>query len=469
MENKSNKWFQQKWFVASTVFVLAAAGIYAYIHRETQGINAPVPEADIAFTNFALDATKANVIGQATGTRLSIPANAFVDDSGKPVTGQVTFKVREFHETSDVLRAGIPMRVEAGSDDVLQSAGMIEFRAYQGEKQLALQEGKSIGIELASFRPAAGYDLYYLKDDSEWEVTDTFAQTTNERKQEKIDSLKAIVYQRCGIASQEEGITFELGGSLSGAPYLKSFAGIQWLLCPAESDPTYTTALREIWEAVKLEKPQPGDNLFSMTMSRVMFDGYGSAPKLRTFNAKALLATEECEGLPDWDKLIAKLEQADGELKDAIKRMEEYLIEMEEQSRRIRNEADLLSVFDANNLGVYNIDKILANNDEFVVNATFDFESNYAEEKLQKTTLYCIFETENAVVNVTYKDFKKLKLRSSTPVSFNILLPDGKIAVVHSDEVRKTLAGGKKIVQFQTTIVDGASYLKSKHSRANPV
>lgn len=469
MENKSKNWFQNKLYIASTVFVLTAVGVFLYINRETQGIQAPVPEADIAFTTYSLDAAKPNVIEQATGTQISIPANAFTDDSGKPVTGEVTLKVREFHETSDLLRAGIPMRVEAGSDDVLQSAGMIEFRAFQNGDELALQDGKTIGIELASFRPTEGYDLYYLEEDSEWEVTDTFAQTNNDRKQDKMDSLRAVLYQRCGITSQEEGIVFELGGSTVGAPYLKPFAGIEWLLCPSQSDPDYTTALREIWEGVKLDKPQPGDNLFSMTLSRIVYDRYSYAPRFRKFNAKALLVTDECEGLPDWDKLIAKLEQADGDLQDAFQRMEEYLRLMEEQTQRLRNEADLLAVFNANKMGVYNIDRILAKNEQFVVNISFDFEKNFSEERLATTRLYCLFEDENAVISVNYDDFKKVTLQLNTPISLNVLLPDGKMGVVSADEVRKTLAGGKKIVQFQTTIVDGASYLKSKHSRANPV
>jgi hypothetical protein len=469
MQYKKKSGFQKSMMILASAPVVAVIGLFVFFSRNKQGIQAPVPAADIAFFTYKIDASEINFLEQRTGTLLTIPAHAFVDDSGQPVTGEVTFKVREFHETSDLLRAGIPMRVFTGSEDVLQSAGMLEFRAFQGGRSLELKKGTSIGIELASFRPSEGYDLYFLEDDSEWEVTDTFARKNNERKQQDIACLKEKIYQRCGIPSEEDEIVFELGGNPVASPYLRPLAGMQWLLCPLESDPNYRTALREIWEAVNVQKPRNDDYLFPLQFSRVMYKKVNNGPDLRTFRAKALVVPEDCEGLPDWDQLVAELSKMEGRFSSVFQNLEESLKLMEEETQRIRNQADLVNVFEANKMGLYNIDKLLKLDSTFQVILAFDVEENYPSDRMEKAVLYSLWEAENSVIAYEYNDFKKVRVTNRSPISFMLLLPDGKMAVVEAADVLKALAGGKKILRLQTRVVEAASFLKSKHSPSNPV
>ena len=97
-----------------------------------QNIHPPIKSQDIAFEEYRFHKDSTLKIERATGTLISISPNTFVHKNGSEVRDSVLLKVREFHNTEDIFRSGIPMSIDKKRKQILQSAGMIELRAFSG-------------------------------------------------------------------------------------------------------------------------------------------------------------------------------------------------------------------------------------------------------------------------------------------------------------------------------------------------
>ncbi|MFN7279077.1 MAG: hypothetical protein ACK5VH_02885, partial [bacterium] len=184
------------WALAIIMLAMTYGMVISCNRKQTavyrQAITPPVPEADVPFDRYEISSDSGAVIMRPSGTRIRIPKGAFVDPSGKPVSGRVAFRVREFHGPTDVLRAGIPMSVDSTRTGFLQSAGMIEMRADVEGRPVDIGGGQRIDVELAGYRPADGYRLYQLENDRNWRTLDTFSTGVNDDKARLLDSLDLV-------------------------------------------------------------------------------------------------------------------------------------------------------------------------------------------------------------------------------------------------------------------------------------
>lgn len=115
-----------------------------YIHPPLETIR---PE----YISRKVSPRKGQILEFESGSRLTIPAEAFVDEQGKAVEGEVEIKYREFHDYVDFFLAGIPMTYDsAGTQYTLESAGMIEIYAEQDGKKVFLHPEKNLNVELVS-------------------------------------------------------------------------------------------------------------------------------------------------------------------------------------------------------------------------------------------------------------------------------------------------------------------------------
>jgi hypothetical protein len=123
----------------------------------------PIKGLNIPYTSFKVNAEKGATLNFKTGSKLTVPKNAFVDENGKPVIGDVELRYREFHDAADFFVSGIPMTYDsAGVKYQFESAGMMEMLAYQNGKEVNMAPGKSINIELSSEYKGTEYNLYKL-------------------------------------------------------------------------------------------------------------------------------------------------------------------------------------------------------------------------------------------------------------------------------------------------------------------
>lgn len=134
-----------------TLFRSAPLTPEAYFAQQDY-VRAPLPDMNIDFeVKTVADAHRGGVIDYPSGSRLVIPAAAFMDDRGKLIGGEVEVHYRELHDYIDFFVSGIPMAYDSlGMQRYLTSAGMVEVYAQQNGRRLRLAPGKAVQVELRS-------------------------------------------------------------------------------------------------------------------------------------------------------------------------------------------------------------------------------------------------------------------------------------------------------------------------------
>ncbi len=115
-------------------------------------INPPLPTIQTKENiEIIKDAYQGGVIQYASGSRIVVPAAAFMNDRGHEIGGEVEVHYRELNDFVDFFVHGIPMVYDStGLQRYLSSAGMVEIYAEQNGQRLKLAPGKAIQVELVS-------------------------------------------------------------------------------------------------------------------------------------------------------------------------------------------------------------------------------------------------------------------------------------------------------------------------------
>ncbi len=128
-------------------------------------VQPPVMAWDTRKTLYSVSAEKGATCIYKTGTSLYIPQNAFVDEQGKKLKGDVQIDYREFKDPIDFVFSGIPMTYDSGgSTHTFESAGMFDIAASQNGKQVYLARGKALKMDFVSTDSSTSYNFYVLDD-----------------------------------------------------------------------------------------------------------------------------------------------------------------------------------------------------------------------------------------------------------------------------------------------------------------
>ncbi len=133
-------------------------------------VSQPFEQVNPTFASFKVNPNDGGVFKYPSGSQLTVPAAAFVNEKGETLSGEVTLHYREMHDFIDFFVSGIPMTYDsAGVNYNLESAGMIEIFAEQNGKRVNMAPGKSINVELVSnvnttptLNIPPGYNIYKL-------------------------------------------------------------------------------------------------------------------------------------------------------------------------------------------------------------------------------------------------------------------------------------------------------------------
>jgi hypothetical protein len=128
-------------------------------------VQPPIYGWDIKKTLYAVESSTGGGIRCESGTVISIPPNAFVDESGNPVEGKVQIDYREFRDPIDFVFSGIPMTYDSGgASHTFQSAGMFDIAASQEGRQVFLAPGKPVKMDFVSTDSSTSYNFYVLDE-----------------------------------------------------------------------------------------------------------------------------------------------------------------------------------------------------------------------------------------------------------------------------------------------------------------
>ncbi|MEM7036861.1 MAG: hypothetical protein AAF570_07780 [Bacteroidota bacterium] len=110
-----------------------------------------------------VDTNKPTVLLGEHGTELLIPPNAFVDQQGNPVAGEVIVNFTEVYEKSDLILSNLPTM---SNGRMLESGGVVYIEAMADGEQLKLAEGKSVLINFPGGR-TEGMEMFKGAYDAE--------------------------------------------------------------------------------------------------------------------------------------------------------------------------------------------------------------------------------------------------------------------------------------------------------------
>jgi len=370
----------------------------------------PIKELNIPYTVFKVSSEKGGSLNFKTGSKLTIPKNAFVDESGKPLKGEVELRYREFHDPADFFVSGIPMTYDsAGVKYQFESAGMMEMLAYQDGKPVNMAAGKMINIELASEYKGTEYNLYKLdtlknnwsclgKDKVEMkphdegkaivkkEKFDDKVEQTSEYKAIEVKKEEAKVVKEKEIAALPKPIAepkkpvkvskdrynFNFEVDLKDFPEFSVYKDVRWEVGAENksfSQATFNEINKTEWEDAALkEGTKKGENYF-LTLKKgskkindlvvyPVFEGKGYETAMKDFQEKfskynIVLEKRKTEEKKIEDAYTARLEQLKNEQLEAERKWKK---EMNSQMASMTTEEKTMRVFKISSFGVYNSD-----------------------------------------------------------------------------------------------------------------
>ncbi len=131
--------------------------------EDTPCVKPPSKELDIPMSIYKVNGAKGGEITHPTGTIISVPSNAFLDNNNEIITEDVEIRFREINNPIDIMLSGIPMTYDsAGQEMVLLSDGMIEIEGYVNGKKISIAPNKTIDIAIATSTNETKFNSYHL-------------------------------------------------------------------------------------------------------------------------------------------------------------------------------------------------------------------------------------------------------------------------------------------------------------------
>ncbi|MCX6297429.1 MAG: hypothetical protein NTX97_15495 [Bacteroidetes bacterium] len=370
-------------------------------------INPPLKEINVPYSVFKFAAAKGAQLEIGSGSKLTIPKNAFVDEKGKILKGEIELRYREFHDAADFFVSGIPMTYDsAGVKYQFESAGMIEILAYQNGKAVNMAPEKSINVELASNYKGKEYNLYKLDtmannwsclgkdkvvvealkpvdpikvfDKKEIEKTPEYLTIENKKieiKKEKEVEMAALPKPIAEPKKPEQGkkgkyvLGFE--PNINDFPELAVYKNISWQIGDENenfNDETYSDIDRTIWESSSIkEGNKPGEN-YNLTIKKgskkynlvvyPVYEGKNYEKAIATFQEKfnkykTTLDKRLAEEARVEEAFQIKMAKYEAEQKELIRKREEQIANY---YNSMDNNEKVLRMFAVNSFGVYNSD-----------------------------------------------------------------------------------------------------------------
>ncbi|MDX1943397.1 MAG: hypothetical protein SFU99_22720 [Saprospiraceae bacterium] len=151
----------------ATAIAAAAASIVLIInflnpqdlHKATQEeyfaqlplVNPPIEQVKPTFTKQIVDVNAGGTFKTGKGARIVVPTQAFMNDRGELIEGEVNLHYRALSDHVDFFLAGVPMTYDSlGKHYQLESAGIIELFAEQNGAPVQIAPNKAIEVELVA-------------------------------------------------------------------------------------------------------------------------------------------------------------------------------------------------------------------------------------------------------------------------------------------------------------------------------
>ena len=206
-------------------------------YGEAEPLAAAAPPASIFAPPLGLDLTpeetvtvaaEGGMLVLASGTRIAVPEDAFIDTAGHAISEPVALTVREFHNPIETWLGGIPM--QAGKDAVLRSAGMMEIRGYTPDgAEVELAPNAQIQLDWFSVDDNPDYVTWALDTASGvWTPTGTANRLKTRDLQAELEEAEANLPPRVYPVPPSR-YAFDIGDLTGRQPELDRYRGVRFV------------------------------------------------------------------------------------------------------------------------------------------------------------------------------------------------------------------------------------------------
>ncbi|MEM7654498.1 MAG: hypothetical protein AAF399_00085 [Bacteroidota bacterium] len=436
------------------------------------GINPPLENVQVPIQRFTVEASEGTELTLENGTSIRIPAGVLVDANNQPVQGKVDLSYREFHDAADILMSGIPMQYDsAGQTFVFQTAGMVEIRANQNGRPVFIAEGKAIDLDLNSYVPEHGYNLYQLDEETQnWSYLETSqAESVMDPSQgEEMDwasdpeiaaimelaeeEIPAEPYEPKKLA--EDATPFDFDADYSQFPALAPYKELVWQYAQIEEEGyvnpnTAEWIFGEVWANVSVQQHPKRNGIFYFTLRN------------KEKEAKMLVTpVVEEENYAQTQELFAELRRKQEQRRQEILAARER---MRTQRQLAAKRQRIERAFQISSFGIYNCDR-LWNRPQMVLAADFRFdEFEIPVDPSIIEQVYLVMPEDNAVIPYarggSWNGWSQFKYAPNTKNMIFAFLPGNEVAVFSVEDFAEQKPSGDFVFQMKeagTTITSPA-------------
>ncbi len=253
----------------------------------------PLPQIQKPFATFTLsDNNTDTTLLYQTGSKISVPASAFVDKKGRPVKGKVDIQYREMHDHVDMFVAGVPQQADLAHPQ--QAAAAVQVQAFQNGEPIYLQPDKSLSIELLTTLPAdmptAELAVYaYSPNEQTWKYQkadkieilnqpqplpmDTLISDPRPLDPNSAEGKKALAQiekqfpaPKAPIKPSDDVETFDLDYDTKEFPELKEYSGILWTTVDQSKSYQQAMLSRE-WTSMKIRRKDSDQSQYELSLT----------------------------------------------------------------------------------------------------------------------------------------------------------------------------------------------------------
>ncbi len=389
-------------------------------------ISPPFENINVDYQKFTIDPKQGATLVNSSGTKLSIPANAFVKKDGTPLDEDVEIQYREFRELDELMVSGIPMTyIHGGHKANFITAGMFELKGQTVTgSEIEIANDKTIDVDMASATAsnADGVDFYYLNQTTtQWEMlaTSSRRRIIKETKTKEDAAKQPVEVKTNDIAvskADKGAYKFELDLDYSKVIELRDYKDIIWQYVPTEgydNPETYENFHQEKWTNAKVVSFDQNKKLYLVEL--------GSKAK----KFKALVTP--VVGEKTYRKALEKAMANTKSFRDRVKEVDTY----NGQKAMVSMQIASVSQF-----GIYNHDILYKSDQQFVTNLKLKLPKS---QKMEFTRVFLVMKDAKGIIEYSENGYDKLSQFTFNPKDHNgliVVFPHNKVSVVYNKDFK---------------------------------
>ncbi|MBO9698809.1 MAG: hypothetical protein J7604_01300 [Sporocytophaga sp.] len=258
----------RNWYLLLLLAFLGWAGVFYYlIKKETPVVIAPFEKVNVPYETFEIVGEEGGEFISQRGTKIVIPAKAFVDKSGELINERVLIKYRQLDNAADIFLSGLPMNYDSTGERLLETAEVIEIKAFVRNQPVFLSSGSKIDLKYTAPAPlTSDYGVYHFDTlNLVWQYSDDYS--AEKLPAFEVGNQKYLSKVRL---RKEDLFLFDLEIDQNDYPELKEFKDLKWAYIGDNDkiDPRKNSwAFKILWTKTQLKLIDKKSKVYQLVLS----------------------------------------------------------------------------------------------------------------------------------------------------------------------------------------------------------